>query len=80
MAAEKTALPITAYTAHHRIEGEIILLKGEHLSDKLNLTERKFELIQNANVYPIEGAISLHHAETMAVNKDHITMMVPKDK
>ncbi len=45
MAPEKTTQPIVLYTPRHRVEGLVTLLKGERLSDKLNITERKFEAV-----------------------------------
>lgn len=80
MAPEKSNQPVVIYTAHHRIKGDLVLLKGEHFSDKLNQTERSFEAIQNASVYPLEGGVALHSAPCVAVNKDHIVMMIPREE
>ncbi len=77
MATEQKNVPVILYTAHHRIEGEILLLKGEHLSDKLNLSERKFEAILQARVYALAGNQLVHEAPCVAVNKDHVLLMVP---
>jgi hypothetical protein len=77
MATEQKNVPVVLYTAHHRIEGEILLLKGEHLSDKLNLTERKFEAILQARVYSLAGNHLVHEAPCVAVNKDHVELVTP---
>ena len=79
MSLEKTSVKVAAYTNRHRIEGEVVLLKGEHLSDKLNLTERHFEAILNARVYALDGDVLVHQAPYLAVNKEHVTLMVPLD-
>ena len=77
MSAEKMNVPVVLYTVQHRIEGEIVLLKGEHLSDKLNLTERKFEAILQARVYSVAGNHLVHEAPCVAVNKDHVLLVTP---
>jgi len=79
MALEKSNVKVAAYTSRHRIEGEVVLQKGEHLSDKLNLTERHFEAILNARVYALDGDVLVHQAPYLAVNKEHVTLMVPLD-
>lgn len=79
MATEPKNLPVVLYTALHRIEGEIVLLKGEHFSDKLNLTERKFEAVLNARVYSLAGNQLVHEAPCVAVNKDHVLLVTPAD-
>jgi hypothetical protein len=77
MSLEKTNVRVAAYTSRHRIEGEIVLLKGEHLSDKLNLTDRHFEALLNARVYALDGNTLVHEAPYLAVNKTHLALMVP---
>lgn len=71
---------VTAYTSHHRVEGEVLLRKGEQLSDKLNLTERAFELVRNGRVLTIDKGELLHEAPSVALNKERITMMVPREE
>jgi len=80
MALEKSNVKVAAYTSRHRIEGEVVLLKGEHLSDKLNLTGRHFEAILNARVYALDGNVLVHEAPYLAVNKEHVTLMVPLEE
>jgi hypothetical protein len=77
MAPEKTELAVVVYTAQHRIEGLLTLLKGEHLSDKLNVGERRFEAIREAKVFALADGRELHASPYLAVNKDNITMMIP---
>ncbi len=79
MAPEKRECPIVAYTRHHRVEGTIILFKGERLTDKLNVADRLFEPVQNARVYPLDGGGLLHEAPYLALNKEHVTLLIPAD-
>jgi hypothetical protein len=76
MPAEKSLIKIIAYTQRHKIEGELLLLKGERLSDKLNLTERQFEPIVNAKVYSLDNGKLEHETPTLALNKTLITLMI----
>ena len=77
MATEDKWVPVVAYTMHHRIEGEILLLKGERLSDKLNQTQRRFEALRDARVFAVATGECVHEAATVALNKDHVTLLVP---
>ena len=77
MAPEKTSCSVVLYTRHHRIEGTITLLKGERLSDQLNVAERKFEAVEGARVFSIAHEKLVHEAPYLAVNKDHVVMMAP---
>jgi len=38
------------------------------LSDKLNVTDRKFEAIENARVYALDGGQLVHAPPLVAVN------------
>ena len=76
MPAEKSLIVITAYTQRHKIEGELLLLKGERLSDKLNLTERQFEPILNARVYSLDNGKLEHSTPTLALNKNQLVLMI----
>jgi hypothetical protein len=77
MAPESSKISVVAYTQHHRIEGDITLLKGEQLSDKLNINERKFEAITDVKVYAIADGSLVHEAPYLAVNKEQIAVMLP---
>ena len=79
MAPEKRECPVVAYTRHHRVEGTMILFQGERLTDKLNVSDRLFEAIENARVYPLDGGEPLHEVPYLALNKDHVTLLLPKD-
>ena len=79
MAPEKTDCPVVIYTSHHRIEGTIVLLKGERLSDKMNVAERKFEAIENARVFAITNGALVHESAYLAVSTDHITIILPAE-
>ncbi len=78
MTMDKNPCAVVLYTRTHRIEGNLILLKGEQLSDKLNVTDRKFEAIENARVYTLDGGQLVHEAPFVAVNKDHVTLLTPR--
>lgn len=80
MPAEQQLIPVTAYTQRHRLEGELLLLKGEHLNDKLNLLERQFEPLHNARVFSLDTGELQHEAPTVALNKNHVTLMVEKHR
>ena len=77
MAAEKTEVPIIAYTDRHRIEGEIVLFKGERMSDKLNIGALVFEPVLRARVYNLHDDSLAHEVESLVLNKAQITLMVP---
>lgn len=79
MAPPKTRQPVIAYTARHRIEGELVLLKGERLSDKLNEAARAFEPLLDARVYALDapGDAPIHEAESLALAKAALTLMLP---
>jgi hypothetical protein len=79
MSAEKTQHRVVAYTRLHRIEGEIVLLKGEHLSDKLDMREKRFEMLLNAKVFSSDGGTLLHEAPYVAVNKEELSILLPAD-
>jgi len=79
MAPEKTDCPVVIYTSHHRIEGTIVLLKGERLSDKMNVDERKFEAVSDAKVFAIADGTLLHQSPYLAVSTDHITIILPAE-
>jgi hypothetical protein len=79
VAPEKTEQPVTVYTRLHRIEGAVVLFKGERLGDKFNQTERQFESIEHARVYALEDGSLVHEAPSVAVNKAHVVMAVPRE-
>ena len=79
MAPEFSKLSVVIYTQHHRIEGEVMLQKGERLSDKLNVTERKFEAVTDAIVYAIDSSRLVHEVPFLAVNKEQMTLMLPRE-
>ena len=79
MTAEQRDCPVVIHTNHHRIEGILILHKGEQLSDKLNVTERKFEAVHDARVWALADGRLLHETPCLAVNKDHVILMIPKE-
>ncbi|MFW6287000.1 MAG: hypothetical protein ACOC29_03565 [Candidatus Sumerlaeota bacterium] len=80
MAPEQSELSVIIYTTHHRIEGLLTLLKGEQMSDKLNIDDRRFEAIREARVHSIKEDKLLHESPYLAVNKDHITLMLPAEE
>ena len=77
MATQDQLVSVVLYTNLHRIEGRILLLKGERLSDKLNTPDREFEPVENARVYSIDHGALLHEAPYLAVGKRHISLMLP---
>ena len=76
---EKKDIPVVVYTRHHRIEGMMTLLKGERFSDRLNISEKKFESLSNAHVFGIEKNTLVHEAPYLAVNKDQIVLIIPAE-
>lgn len=77
MATQDHWAPVVAYTSTHRIEGLLLLLKGERLSDKLNVAERAFEPLREARVYALATGELVHRAEHLALNKNHLALMLP---
>ncbi|MBN1867606.1 hypothetical protein JW916_09970 [Candidatus Sumerlaeota bacterium] len=80
MAPEKTEQPVIVYTRLHRIEGAVVLFKGERLGDKFNQTERQFESIEHARVYALTDDRLVHEAPSVAVNKNHVALVVPREE
>jgi len=76
MATQDRNVRVVVYTPHHRIEGTLVLPKGERLSDKLNVAEREFEALADARVYAIATGDLVHEAPHLAVNKTHISLML----
>ena len=79
MAPEKTTIPVIAYTQHHRIEGTLTLLKGEHFSDRMNIVEKKFESLIDARVYALATGQLVHEAPCVAINKEQVSLLVPAE-
>ena len=79
MAPEKTEQPVVLYTRLHRIEGAVVLFKGERLSDKFNQMERQFESIEHARVFALEGDRLVHEAPSVAINKSHVVLAIPRE-
>lgn len=79
MATEITYVPVVIYTLHHKIEGILTLQKGERLTDKLNVGERIFESITEAKVWSIANDALLYECPCLAVNKNQISLMIPKE-
>lgn len=79
MATEHKKVSVVIYTQHHRIEGLVHLEKGERLSDKLNVTDRKFEAVTDAVVFSIETDRLVHEVPFLAVNKEQMALMLPRE-
>ena len=77
MTPEKTIHPVIIYTAQHRIEGMMTLLKDEHFSDKINILDKKFEMLTDARVYALHNGSLVHEAPWLAINKEQITLFLP---
>jgi hypothetical protein len=80
VAPEKRDQPVVIYTRRHRVEGTLVLLKGEQLSDRLNLADRKFEAVHKARVLSLDDDRMIHQTPYLAVNKDHIILALPADE
>lgn len=76
---EKKEIAVVVYTRHHRVEGTMTLLKGEHFTDHLNALEKKFESLSNARISTIDGGQIIQETQYLAVNKDEIVLMMPAE-
>lgn len=69
--------PVTLFTSHHCIEGDLHLPSTGRVSDRLNAS-KDFLPITSARVYALDGRLQ-YETEVVLVHKAHIVMILERD-
>ena len=73
--ANKQTLPVIIETTRYKIQGSIHILYNHRASDELNSKEN-FLAVTKAQVFDIETGKCLDERPFIAVNKNHIIMLI----
>jgi len=79
MWVEKAQLPVIIFTNIHRIEGNMYTYKDARIIDELNAGAKDFIAITDVKIYPIESDSMLYKTDFMALNKNHISHLLPQE-
>ena len=77
---EKTKNEVVIFTKNFKIEGEIHILEGERITDFMcALDKKQFIPVTNASIYKFDGLSYLYKAKYLSLNKDDISLLIPKE-
>jgi hypothetical protein len=80
MWVEKAQVPVIIFTNLHRIEGTMYTYKDARILDELNAGAKDFIALTNVKIYPAESDNLLYKTDFMALNKNHISHLLPKEE
>jgi hypothetical protein len=79
MWVEKSQVPVIVFTTIHRIEGTMYTYKDARILDELNAGAKDFIALTNVKIYPAESDNILYKSDFMALNKNHISHLLPQE-
>ena len=79
MWVEKAQLPVIVFTNIHRIEGNMYTYKDARIIDELNAGAKDFIAITDVKIYPVGSDSVLYKTDFMALNKNHISHLLPQE-